>query len=628
MTFTSPCQLAGKRLDCRLHARACCLRAVRREDAMHPLKKLFAYARGHRRDFALATLYSVLNKFFDILPEVLIGVAVDIVVNGEESFLARQILNDFGITSTWHQLLFLGALNVLIWAGESLFEYLHHLKWRNLAQTLQHELRIDAYAHVQKLEMAWFENRKTGNLMSILNDDINQTERFLNAGANEIIQVFCSSIMVSAVFFVLQPTLALVSLLPVPIILYGAFWFQKKLAPRYAEVREAAGDVNARLNNNLLGLATIKSFAAEQFEIERIREASESYRATNARAILVSSAITPVIRMAILAGFTATLVYGGWLTLNDQLAVGAYSVLVYLTQRLLWPLTRLADVADMYQRSMAAIDRALNLLNTPIAIPYEGRHLPVTQVRGELRFEHVSFAYEAGRETLYDIDLTVPAGQTVAFVGSTGSGKSTLVKLLLRFYHPGSGRILVDGLNAEELNLQDLRRAIGYVSQDTFLTDGTVAENIAYGLSDIADAQILEAARAAEALEFIEKLPLGFATRIGERGQKLSGGQRQRLALARAILKNPPVLILDEATSAVDNETEAAIQRSLNVISRDRTTLVIAHRLSTVRHADCIHLLENGRIVESGTHEALLARNGGYAALWRLQTGESASVQA
>ncbi|WP_284197934.1 ABC transporter ATP-binding protein [Chitinimonas prasina] len=588
---------------------------------MHPLKKLLGYARNYRSDFRLAALYSVINKFFDVLPEVLIGVAVDIVVNGEKSFLAKQVLGSFGITDTWHQLLLLGVVNVLIWGGESFFEYLYSIKWRKLAQDLQHDLRLDAYQHVQKLEMAYFENQRTGNLMSILNEDINQMERFLNGGANQIIQVVCSSIMVSAVFFALQPTLAIISLLPIPAILLGAFWFQKRLAPRYAEVRVAAGDVSARLNNNLLGLATIKAFASESFEAKHIEEASNGYREANSRAIAVSSAITPVIRMAILAGFTATLVYGGWLTLQGDLAVGAYSVLVFLTQRLLWPLTGLAEVADMYQRSMAAIDRAMNLLNTPINIPYEGRHFPANGVKGELLFENVGFAY-GETPTLQAINLSIPAGRTIAFVGSTGSGKSTLVKLLLRFYDAQSGRILLDGQAISELNLQDLRRCMGYVAQDSFLTDGTIADNIAYGVPDASEAAIAAAAQAAEATEFIAKLPLGFATRVGERGQKLSGGQRQRLALARAILKNPPILILDEATSAVDNETEAAIQRSLDIVSRDRTTIVIAHRLSTVRQADCIHLLEGGRIVESGTHEQLLAHNGGYAALWRLQTGE------
>ncbi len=589
--------------------------------AHHPLRKLLTYASAYKTDFRLATLYSVLNKFFDVLPEVLIGVAVDIVVNGEKSFLAKRVLGGFGITETWHQLVFLGVLNALIWMGESWFEYLLSLKWRKLAQNLQHDLRLDAYDHVQKLDMAYFENQRTGNLMSILNEDINQMERFLNGGANQIIQVICSSIMVSAVFFALQPSLAVIALLPVPAILFGAFWFQKRLAPRYAEVREAAGDVSARLNNNLLGLATIKAFATEDFEKQQIGQASNAYRSANARAIAVSSAITPVIRMAILAGFTATLVYGGWLTLHDELAVGAYSVLVYLTQRLLWPMTGLAEVADMYQRSMSAIDRAMNLLDTPIQIRYDGKALPQAQVSGDIRFEDVSFAY-GEQTTLHHISLHIPAGKTVAFVGSTGSGKSTLVKLLLRFYTPASGHILLDGVASDSLNLQDLRRVIGYVAQDSFLTDGTIADNIAYGLEQVSDADIAAAARAAEAMEFIEKLPLGFATRIGERGQKLSGGQRQRLALARAILKNPPVLILDEATSAVDNETEAAIQRSLDVVSKNRTTIVIAHRLSTVRQADCIHVMEAGRIVESGSHEQLLANNGSYAALWRLQTGE------
>ncbi|MBC3935444.1 ABC transporter ATP-binding protein [Undibacterium rugosum] len=589
--------------------------------AQHPLRKLLSYASAYKTDFRLATLYSVLNKFFDVLPEVLIGVAVDIVVNGEKSFLAKRVLGGFGITETWHQLVLLGVLNAVIWMGESWFEYLLSLKWRKLAQNLQHDVRLDAYDHVQKLDMAYFENQRTGNLMSILNEDINQMERFLNGGANQIIQVICSSIMVSAVFFALQPSLAVIALLPVPAILFGAFWFQKRLAPRYAEVREAAGDVSARLNNNLLGLATIKAFATEEFEKQQIGAASNAYRNANARAIAVSSAITPVIRMAILAGFTATLVYGGWLTLHDELAVGAYSVLVYLTQRLLWPMTGLAEVADMYQRSMSAIDRAMNLLDTPIQIRYDGKALPQAQVSGDIRFEDVSFAY-GEQTTLHHINLHIPAGKTVAFVGSTGSGKSTLVKLLLRFYTPASGHILLDGVASDSLNLQDLRRVIGYVAQDSFLTDGTIAENIAYGLEQVSDADIAAAARAAEAMEFIEKLPLGFATRIGERGQKLSGGQRQRLALARAILKNPPVLILDEATSAVDNETEAAIQRSLDVVSKNRTTIVIAHRLSTVRQADCIHVMEAGRIVESGSHEQLLAYNGSYAALWRLQTGE------
>ncbi len=311
------------------------------------------------------------------------------------------------------------------------------------------------------------------------------------------------------------------------------------------------------------------------------------------------------------------------MALNGEIGVGSYSVLVYLTQRLLWPLTRLAEMTDLYQRSMASIQRVMDLLQTPVVITYEGKHLAVTGVHGGLDFENVKFTYDGGGGPALDgLNLHIPAGTTVAFVGGTGGGKSTLTKLLLRFHEPQQGVIRLDGQPINAINLQDLRRAIGYVPQDTFLADATVAENIAYGKNDTPREAIMEAARAAEAHEFISALPQGYDTQVGERGMKLSGGQRQRLALARAILKNPPILILDEATSAVDNETEAAIQRSLERLVIGRTSVIIAHRLSTVRSAHCIHVLEKGRIAESGTHPQLLASGGIYAALWRLQTGE------
>jgi ATP-binding cassette subfamily B protein len=585
---------------------------------MHPLRRLFNYARQYRSQVALATCYSVLNKLFDVLPEILIGVAVDVVVNQKLSFVAR-----LGVVDPKDQLILLALLTVAIWVFESLFEYLYSIKWRNLAQNLQHDMRMEAYSHVQRLELAYFERNRTGNLLSILNEDINQMERFLNGGANDLIQVFCGSLMVGAVFFMLTSQLAFLALVPVPFILYGAFWFQSRLAPRYIAVREAAGALATRLNNNLTGIATVKAYTAEDFEAEHIRRGSDAYRARNTEAIRWSAAITPVIRMAILAGFTVTLLYGGFMALNGEIGVGSYSVLVYLTQRLLWPMTRLAEMTDLYQRSMASIQRVMDLLQTPMTIPYEGKPLPRGLVRGELQFDQVRFVYDGGGEAAIDgISLYIPVGDTVAFVGSTGGGKSTLAKLLLRFYEPQQGEIRLDGQPINALNLQDLRRAIGYVAQDTFLADATVAENIAYGTTDTARAAIVQAAQAAEAHEFICALPQGYDTQVGERGMKLSGGQRQRLALARAILKNPPILILDEATSAVDNETEAAIQRSLDCLVVGRTSLIIAHRLSTVRHADCIHVLDKGQIVESGTHDQLVAHGGIYAALWRLQTGE------
>lgn len=588
------------------------------EPAMHPLSRLFSHARNYRRDVRIASLYSVLNKFFDVLPEVLIGVAVDVVVNQKASFLARV-----GIVDPKDQLVLLALITVVVWVGESLFQYLYDVRWRDLAQNLQHDLRMEAYRHVQKLDMAYFERNRSGNLLAVLNEDINQMERFLNGGANDLIQVFVGSLMVGGVFFVLTHELAFLALVPVPLILYGAFWFQRRLAPRYGAVREAAGALAARLNNNIQGIATVKAYAAEDYEAGHIEQGSDDYRARNGEAIRLSAAITPVIRMAILAGFTVTLLYGGFMALNGDIGVGSYSVLVYLTQRLLWPLTRLADLTDLYQRSMSSIERVMNLLQTPVNIAYEGRALPRAEVRGELVFDEVSFAYdETTRPALDRVDLRIDAGRSAAFVGSTGGGKSTLIKLLLRFYEPQQGRVLLDGMPIGELNLQDLRRAIGYVAQDTFLADASVAQNIAYGMPDATREAVIEAAKSAEAHDFIVALPQGYDTPVGERGLRLSGGQRQRLALARAILKDPPILVLDEATSAVDNETEAAIQRSLERLVVGRTTLIVAHRLSTVRHADAIHVIDGGRTVECGAHDQLLALDGIYASQWRLQTGE------
>jgi ATP-binding cassette subfamily B protein len=584
---------------------------------MHPLRRLFQHAQQYRRQVLLASLFSVLNKLFDVLPEVLIGVAVDVVVSRKASFLAR-----FGVSEPHRQLLLLAVITVFVWVFESTFEYLYAVRWRNLAQNLQHDLRMQSYAHVQKLTLSWFERTRTGTLMSILNDDINQMERFLNGGANDLIQVMTGTCLVGAVFFALTAKIAFLALLPIPLIIYGAFWFQARLASRYAAVREAAGTLNARLNNNLLGIATIKAYAAEDYEASRIQESSQQYRAANAFAIRFSAAITPVIRMAILAGFTVTLLYGGFLALRGEIGVGSYSVLVFLTQRLLWPMTRLADMSDLYQRSMASVERVINLVETPIHITYAGKALAPGDVTGRLTFQDVNFSY-GDAPTLQNISLEITPGQTIAFVGGTGGGKSTLVKLLLRFYEPTSGAILLDGQPIGELDLQALRRCIGYVAQDSFLADATAAQNISYGLSEVSRSEVVAAAEAAEAHDFIAALPNGYDTEVGERGQKLSGGQRQRIALARAIVRNPRILVLDEATSAVDNETEAAIQRSLDRLVVGRTSLIIAHRLSTVRRADRIHVLDAGRIVESGTHSELVARGGVYAGLWRLQTGES-----
>lgn len=580
--------------------------------------RLVRYAHGHSRQIKLASICSVLNKLFDVMPEILIGMAIDVVVRQERSFLA-----DFGIQEPFKQMLFLGALTIAVWALESLFQFFLQVLWRNLSQSLQHDLRLDAYGHMQDLDMAWFEDSSTGKLVAILNDDVNQLERFLDGGANALIQVATSVVAVGAVFFYVSPPIALIAFTPVPVILLGAFWFQRRAQPLYANVREKVGLLSTRIANNIAGIATIKSFTREKHELEQMRRESEAYVTANRGAIRISSAFIPIIRMAILVGFVATLIYGGKLTLDGQLNAGAYSVLVFLTQRLLWPLTRLAETVDLFERAMASTRRILNLIEVPINIRSGSVALPIKQVKGELTFENVSFSYANGAEVLRGINIDIAPGETVAVVGQTGSGKSTLMKLLLRFYSPTAGRVKLDGTDLEVLKTPDLRAAFGLVSQDVFLFHGSVAENIAYGRPQASQAEIEAAAKAAEAHDFILQLPNGYDTIVGERGQKLSGGQRQRVSIARAVLKDPPVLILDEATSAVDNETEAAIQRSMQFITRGRTTLVVAHRLSTIVNANRIYVLDQGRVTETGSHQQLLAQNGLYAALWKVQAGVS-----
>lgn len=602
------------------------------------LVRLLRYARGERRAILLAVSCSIANKLLDLAPPFLIGMAVDVVVQRESSLLGR-----LGVVDPFRQLALLAGITVAVWALESIFEYWLGLLWRNLAQRLQHALRMDAYRHVQRLDLSYFEDRSTGGLVAVLNDDVNQLERFLDGGANDLLQLLVTAIATIATFVVVSVPLALVAMVPLPFVIWGSVRFQSRIAPRYGEVREKAGLVASQLAGNLGGIATVKSYAAEEFEAERIAAESLDYVEANRRAIRYSAAFSPLIRMVIVVGFTTTLLCGGHMALRGELDVGAYALLTFLTQRLLWPFTRLGAILDLYQRGMASANRIFDLLATPIAVVDGPRRLPLGAVRGEVAFSRVTFAYRPGHPVLHDLSVRCPAGRTTAIVGATGGGKTTILKLLLRLYDRGAGgctldgSITLDGVEIREFALADLRRAIAIVSQDVFLFHGSVAENIAYGLvgstrgaslAGVPRERIVAAARSAEAEEFILRLPHGYDTIVGERGQKLSGGQRQRVAMARAILKDAPILVLDEATSSVDNETERAIRHSLATVCRGRTTIVIAHRLSTVRHADRIHVLDAGRIVEDGTHDDLVARDGLYANLWRLQTGEEEPIGA
>ncbi len=583
---------------------------------MSSLRRFLAYSREFKSRYVLGTVYAVVNKVFDIAPEILIGVAVDVVVKRDDSFLAQ-----LGATSLEQQLVVLGVVTVLIWGGESLFQYLYGVEWRNLAQALQNKVRSDVYDHVQHLRMSELERRRQGELQTILTEDVNQLERFLNDGLVAIIHVVTSTLLVSIVFFILSPTIAVFAMLPIPIIVLVAMWFQRGLAARYGRVRESAGKLGARLTSQLHGIATIKAYTAQPQARGALEQASRDYESANQSAIKLSSAFVPLIRMAVLSGFVVTLVFGGFRALDGSLAVGAYSVLVFLTQRLLWPFTRLGETVDLYQRSMASVERLLGLLSLDREPADAGETVDSAAFRGDIAYDHVSFGYTDSK-VLDDITLHIPGGSFIGLVGSTGSGKSTLVKMLLRFYEPKIGEVRIAGKPIARIKIDELRRNIAWVSQEAFLFHGTIHENIALGSPNATREQVIAAAVAGELHDFVQTLPRGYDTLVGDFGSTLSGGQRQRLSIARAVLKDPAILILDEATSAVDNDTEAAIQRSITRLSRGRTVLAVAHRLSTIRAADAIFVLEAGRIVEMGTHDALVSKQGRYAHLWAMQVGE------
>ena len=583
-----------------------------------PFRRLLQHMSSHRGALRLAAFCSVTNKIWDLAPPLLIGLAVDVVVMQQDSFIAS-----YGLVDPWHQLVLLSVLTFVIWGMESLFEYFYGVLWRNLAQTVQHELRLNTFSHVQQQGMGWFDERQKGDILAILNDDINQLERFLDKGANDLLQVSTTVIVVGAVFLIISWEVALFAVLPIPIIIWGSFRYQRSLEPRYTEVRRAAGAMNALLENDLSGMSTIQSFTAEEREYRRVEELSTVYREANREAIRLSAAFTPLIRMAILCGFTATLLLGGWITLEGGLAVGAYSVLVFMTQRLLWPLTRLGETFDLYQRAMASSTRVLDVLNTPHSLS-EGDFVPEDGeiVNADLAFNSVTFAYPGRDDVFSDLNLTIEGGQVTGVVGSTGSGKTTLVRMLLRFVEPDSGEIQWGGVGLSDWKLKSLRESISLVDQHITLFPTTILENIRYGMENAEDRFVKEAANIAEATGFIEALPQQWDTLVGEGGHRLSGGQRQRIAIARAVLKDAPLLLLDEATSAVDNETEAALQRSIEQVTRGRTAIIIAHRLSTIRNADRIIVLEDGKVVEDGQHETLVQLDGVYARLWAVQTGE------
>ncbi|WP_121743736.1 ABC transporter ATP-binding protein [Natronorubrum halophilum] len=628
-----------------------------REQVESPMRRLlFEYGRPYWFTVTVGLISSVLARALDLLPALLLAVAIDAIFG--EAVFAEQVplvvLPEAWLPATQEgQFWFVAIAIASSFVLGALFHWLRNWGFNAFSQEIQHDVRTATYDKMQRLDMEFFASKQTGEMMSVLSNDVNQLERFLNEGMNSATRLIVMVVGIGFLLFWLNPQLALISLAPVPLIGVFTYIFVKKIQPKYAAVRSSVGKVNSRLENNLGGIGVIKSSNTEGYESERVDDVSRNYYDTNWEAIWLRIRFFPGLQLISGIGFVLTFAVGGYWVFTGTapgpftgtLQTGTFVAFILFTQQLVWPMAQFGQVINMYQRAEASSERIFGLMDETGRIERDEGADDLEVSDGRVEYEHVSFAYEddyadADREEssaqertrfrdvsdderiIDDISFEVDGGETLALVGPTGAGKSTVLKLLLRLYDVNEGAIRVDGQDIREVSLPSLRQSMGYVGQESFLFYGTVEENITYGSFDADREEIVAAAKAAEAHEFIQNLPAGYDTMVGERGVKLSGGQRQRVAIARAVLKDPDILVLDEATSDVDTETEMLIQRSIDDLTEDRTTFAIAHRLSTIKDADQILVLEGGEIVERGTHDQLLENGGLYSHLWGVQAGE------
>lgn len=561
--------------------------------------------------------YSLASTATSLVAPVTLGLMVGVTIAGPIGFLAK-----LGLKTALSQLVAFGVFFLGCEAIELTLEHKANKEWHEFATEIEDALRVKTFEHLERLDMAYIEGTSTDQLRSVIHDDVMHIQRFLETVPHSSIHKATTFVAGGAFLLFISPASFLLALTAAPVCLFLSRRFRGQLGERYREQASAESRTGQEISNSLSGMATIKSFTAEDFELRRVVGSSDQQRIASNSAQRLSSVYANLIRYSITAGISLPMIYTGAMVISGTLSPTFYMLLIFLLPRLVSSMSGLDHDYDLYLNAAAAADRLTQLLRVQPSIHGGSTHLVAGEVRGDLRFEDLTFGYGDATDIFEDFTLHIPMNQTVAFVGVTGSGKSTLVKLLLRFYDIEEGQIFLDDTDIRELDLHDLRRVIAFVSQEVFLFQGTIYENISYGRPEASRDEVIEAARGAGVLDFIMETPNGFDTIVGERGVNLSGGQRQRISIARALLKNAPILVLDEATSSVDNETEALIQRAISRIAKDRTVILIAHRLSTVRHADRINVLERGRIVEAGTHEELLDRGGVYASLWKLQTGE------
>jgi len=616
---------------------------LRAED-VHALSRLFVeYGRDQAGTFVAGGLASVVRMLMELVPSFVLAVAIDSLFFDTTPFGLPLVPTAWLPATAGEQFLLVGSLIAVAYALNSVLGWANSYLWNSFAQQFQHAVRVDTYDAMQRRETGFFDDKQTGEVMSVLNNDVNQLEGFLTNNLNSLIVIVVRVGGMGAVMLLMNWKLALIPVAAIPLLGLVSHAFVRRIHPKYRDVRSSVGKLNSRLENNVGGIETVKAFATERFETGRVEDASREYLDAQWDAITTRIGYFPTLQAITAAAYVSVFFVGGWWVVTGEpphpffagqtMTAGWLVLFLNYSRRFVYPMRQLGQIVNGYQYAEAAGERIVGLLDMEPRVHDDPEAVDLGDVRGDVAFEDVSFAYEGAEVTsdgedssqepvLRDVSFSAEAGDYVGLVGPTGAGKSTTMKLLLRFYDPDEGVVRIDGTDVRDVSLRSLRESIGYVSQEPYLFYGTVAENVAYGLPEADQAAIEAAAKRAGAHEFVVELPEGYDTMVGERGVKLSGGQRQRIALARAVLRDPEILVLDEATSHVDNETEAVIQRSLEDLVADRTTFAIAHRLSTVRNADRILVMDDGEIVEAGTHEALLEHDGLYANLWQVQLGE------
>ncbi|MGD8353053.1 MAG: ABC transporter ATP-binding protein [Pseudomonadota bacterium] len=574
--------------------------------------RLLPFVRPYRKRVATGLLSNAMARAFDLLPILVVGKAVD------------QLSASVSGKSTTHPSIFFWYSLIILatFLGLALFQSISDYSWDTLAQKVRHDLRVTLYDHLQKLDYSFFDERQTGDLMSVLSNDVDNLENFVADAITSMVRITITFAGTLTVLLFLDWRLALLLFMPLPFAFFAIRFFVTRVAPQYRRARKAVGDMNAILENNIQGMGVIQAYTAQKDQSGRIQEQSAEYRDAAVAAAGERARFIPLIYAIAGTSYAALIGGGAWLTFTGYgPSVGDYTSFVLYAMRLIMPLFVFGMLINQLQRSEASAQRITDLLKTEPAIIDTPTAYHILEPPSSIVFDNVHFGYPGRKHVINGVDLKLERGKVIGVVGPTGAGKSTLVKLLLRYYDPSNGTIKVDGHPLSDIAVDSWRRYTGYVSQEAFLFTGTVAENILLGRPEATLEEIRDAARIAGAIDFIENLPDGYETTVGERGMKLSGGQRQRISLARAVLRNPSILILDEATSAVDTRTEEAIQENLHKFRKGRATLAVAHRLSTVLQSDEIIVLVDGLVVERGNHSSLLRDGGVYADLWAVQSG-------